>query len=79
MIKEVELEVFFHTDETETSSEIGVDFDYADCDTRMMTFYNINGIYPHKNNGITYCGVLCNGSEFICVQHYETVKKILHD
>ena len=74
----IEIDVFFHTDSTENLSNLGIDYDIQKCEVRRMTVYNVNAISPYLNtNGMEYCSIHCNGSEFICVESYDTIKQMM--
>lgn len=70
------VEVFYHTEETETFKKIGIDYPLSNGATRPVTFYNIELISPFTDkDGEEYCSIHCNGSEFICIETYAVIKE----
>jgi hypothetical protein len=73
---QLSVEVFFHTEETETFKKIGIDYPLSTGATRSVTFYNISLISPFTDkDGEEYCSIHSNGSEFICSEPYEVIKE----
>ncbi len=73
----ITLPVFFHSSETATFKDVGMDYKLTDCEVRDMTFVNINCFAPYMDDGDdepNYTSIFCNGSEFICNLKYEKVK-----
>jgi hypothetical protein len=77
MIIEFEIEVLWHTDETRPLDELGIDFDFADCEHRLMTFYRIDAISPNLGDGKDYCNIHSGGDKWISPNSYNFVKQAL--
>lgn len=47
---------------------------------RPVMFYNISAISPYiDTDGNNYTEIMCNGTEYICIHDYETVKRLIDD
>lgn len=79
-MKPIELDTFFHNEDTSKLEEMGMDYDVDDCDIRKMTFYDIKTIAPYfgNNDDKNYCTVGANGSPFICKITYSQLKALLN-
>lgn len=71
---EIEIEVFHHTEETQTFKEIGVDYDMSNCGLRPVTFYRIDAISPYYENGKEFSSIHTNNSEYITPLTYTQLK-----
>jgi len=75
---EIELEIFFNTEETSTLKDLDIEYSLEAAEIRKVTFYNINGIAPYFDKDNTeYCSILSNGSEFMCNMKYPELKKLI--
>jgi len=74
---ELELQIFHHSDKTYEAKKLGLDYNLRDSEIRSMTFYNINAIITYIDNGIEYCSIHTNNSEYICVENYEIIKDLI--
>ena len=77
-MQSIELDVFYHSDETRSLDDIGIAFDWDDLETRKITFYNIDAISPHKvDNEFLYSKIFIGGEIFICNKHYNELKSLI--
>ena len=76
-MKPLELEIFFHSEETATLRKLEVDYDLSDCETRKMTFYKINAVSPYLDGDNEFCSIHSNGSEFIANASYNVVRNLI--
>lgn len=76
----IELEIFYHTDETLSMSNLDVTYSLLECDTQMRTFYWINAISPimDKVSGEWFCKIFYNGTDAVCINTYEEVKELIN-
>lgn len=72
------LPILFHTDNTSTLKNVGIDYELEDCETREITFLHINAIAPYKEKGKEYTSIFTNGTEFICVMKVDEVLEKLN-
>ena len=72
---ELELEIYFHTDETADILEETGEFPLHKCDVRLMTFYSIDCVAPFVENEVEYAKVFSGSNSFISVLTYEEVKQ----
>lgn len=77
-MKPIELQIFFHTENTSRLNELGVRTDIAKTELRPMTFDNIKAISPYYEGGNDFCAIHTNGTEYICNMPYHSLKKILY-
>lgn len=72
----IELEIFYHTDETRALGGLDIDYDLSDCEKRKMTFYHINAIGPYidEKRERKFCSIHTNNSEYISPLSYEEIK-----
>jgi len=81
-MRPLELNILFHSDNTNALSELEIQPKMTDCEVRGTTFYAINAIsrfYDEKDNDREYCMIHSNADEFICVDIYEDVKKLIEE
>lgn len=79
-MKSLILNILFHSDNTNALEDLGVESKMTDCEVREMTFFKINAIskfYDEKDNDREYCMIHANADEFICVDIYEDVMKLI--
>lgn len=76
---EVEIEIFYHSDETVESKNLGIDYSVLECDTRMMTFYSICSIAPYQDeiSKEWFCKIFSGYDSFIATKSYEEIKKVV--
>lgn len=73
-MKEIELPIFHLNDHTETLQEVGIKYDYNDCEVKMVTFYNIDAIGIDSNMGKDYGLIFSSGTTFTCTLSYLELK-----
>jgi len=76
-MKPIELQIFHHTDLTSVYSKASIEYTMDECETRLMTFYQINGISPWYENDKEYTEIHANGTCYICPLTYLETKKII--
>lgn len=78
---EVDIEIFYHSDETAALKDSGVDYSILECDTKIMTFYDIACLVPYQDekSGEWFCKIFSGGESFIATKSGEEIKKIIHD
>lgn len=78
---EIEIEIFYHSDETAQLKDTGIEYSVLECDTKRMTFYEINCIAPYEDDksGEWFCKIFSGCDSFIATKSYEEIKKILHE
>ena len=73
----VEIEVYYHTDQTRNLEKMGMDFSITDCEIRVMTFCNIVGFAPAvEEDGFTYGRIFTATGDFSTPLKYEELKKL---
>lgn len=73
----IELEIFFNNDDTVTLDRLDLPVRWCDYDVRKVTFFNIDAISPHIEEGRSYSKVHCGGDMFLCNMDYDLlVQKI---
>ena len=73
----VEVEVYYHTDQTSSLQKMDMGFHITDCETRFMTFCNIVGFAPAaEEDGFTYGKIYTGAGEFSTPLKYEELKKL---
>lgn len=78
-MKEIELPILWMDDNESQLHELGVQMQKDYTNTRNMTFYKINAISPHSENGQSLTLIHTNNDEFVCAMAYKEVKKLLKD
>lgn len=68
---ELEIPVYWHTDETSKSESMGLDFDPSELEHRVTTFYRIDSIAPCEYGCYIYCG----GERWISPLSYAELKE----
>lgn len=81
MKEPLEIDIFFHTNETSNLDELEIDYDINDAELRKMIFYNINAISPYygDNNDVNYTTIHSNGSQFITPFPIIQVRKMIYE
>lgn len=74
----IELPILFHTDQTTTLKDVGIEYDLFECEVRKMTFININAVSKYLDRDKWYSQIHCNGDSFICAHTYEKVIELLN-
>lgn len=72
------LPVLYHTDETTSSSRMGIDYSLADCEERPKVFYSIDSIGPYTDDNDTlhtHTAIMSGGELFICPLSFPEVRK----
>jgi len=73
---ELELLIYFHSDETRSFDDLGIDYSVADCESRLVTFYSIDAVGVFKDvDKKEYCKIFACGDSFIAVDSLEEVKR----
>ena len=73
----VEVEVYYHTEQTSSLQKMDMGFHITDCETRFMTFCSIVGFAPAvEENGFTYGKIYTGAGEFSTPLKYEELKKL---
>ena len=73
----VEIEVYYHTDQTSSLQKMDMGFHITDCETRTMTFCNIVGFAPAvEEGGFTYGRIFTATGDFSTPLKYEELKKL---
>lgn len=73
----IELPILFHTDQTTTFKEVGIDYELSECEVRKMLFININAVSKYLDGGKWYSQIHSNGDSFICTYTYDKVIELL--
>ena len=77
-MKPIELEVFFHTENTSNMKALDIDYPMTDCDIRNVTFYSIEHISPWiDTEGTEYCEITSGGQTVISSLSYLQVKELI--
>jgi hypothetical protein len=73
----IEIDVFFHTDQTRNLQQMDMDFHITDCEIRKATFIQIVGFSPVKEkDGYEYANIHTATGDFATPLSYEELKKI---
>ena len=73
----VEIEVYYHTDQTRNLEKMDMDFHITDCEIRVITLCNIVGFAPAvEKDGFTYGKIYTGAGEFSTPLKYEELKKL---
>jgi hypothetical protein len=74
---ELTLPIFYHTKETQSKHDMGIDYPITDCDLRDKTFYRIDSINQYFEDFIPtdYTEIEVGGQFYICSTPYEVVKR----
>jgi hypothetical protein len=79
----ITLDIFHHSTKTTQFKDLEIDYKLTDCELRPVTFYTIDAISQHEEDGKTYGTIHCNGREFIASLSYgelwEKLNKIKKD
>jgi hypothetical protein len=59
----VKLPIYYNTESTTTLSELGIDYNIEDCDTREVIFFQINAIGRYIENDIEGTTIYANGDD----------------
>lgn len=71
------LKIFSHSEDTKQLKDVGIDFDYKDCDIDNVTFYRIDAIADEKDGDDMYTGIYSNGGRFVCPLSPDEVKSLI--
>lgn len=73
----VEIEVYYHTDQTSSLQKMDMGFHITDCETRFMTFCSVIGFAPAvEEDGFTYGRIFTATGDFSTPLKYEELKKL---
>lgn len=81
-MKPLEIEVFFHTDQTTSLRDLDIQYNLSDCDVRKVTFYRIDaiGIFIDDDaDKSEYSSIYSSGNTFNCPLKYAELKKLVED
>jgi hypothetical protein len=80
-MKQIELPILFHTENTALSTKLEMECRLSDYETRNMTFYRIDGVSPYidEEDKTEYCNIHVNGAEYICNSTYAQVKRMIDE
>ena len=75
-MKPIELRILFYSDELQDENDplvkLGIYSQKDDFVIDTMTFYNIDGIAPHRGeNGEEFSSIFSSGDNFICIESYQ--------
>lgn len=77
-MKPIELDVYFHTDETQGKRELNLPYNYNECEVRRALFFNIAAITTEiSDDGAENCIIHTGGDNFSVPYEYKELKKIL--
>lgn len=79
---EIELEVFFHSEDTLQKKNAGMEYSVLECDARKRTFYVIESISPYfdDESETWLCSIISAGTEYIAAtKSYEEIKQLIHE
>lgn len=74
LITPLELDVFYHSEDTATASNLDIPVDPLDLDTNKVTFYSIDNVQPIKIGNFNFTEISSGGDDFTCTSEYEDVK-----
>jgi len=78
-MKGIELPVFHLNDCTENLYDLNIDFDYKECDQKMVTFFNIDAIGIDTDRGRDYGMIFSGGTTFTTPYTYKELKRMLEE
>lgn len=78
-MKEIELPILWMDEKDCQLEDLGIKPTQDYTKTRNMTFYHINAISPHFENGQSLTIIHSNNDEFVSTIPYEEVKKRLKE
>lgn len=74
----ISLPIFFPKKNMSALSELGIQTNFEeDNETRMFTFYEINGVVDYYTDEKTYSTVLANGDSFVCALSKKEVEALV--
>jgi hypothetical protein len=77
-MRPIELDVYFHTEETQSKKELGLPYNYIDCEVRRSLFFNIDAVTTEiSDNGVENCIIHSGGDNFSVPYEYKELKGIL--
>ncbi len=79
-MKGIEIDVFFHTEQTSKFDDLNIPYPLEECETRKMTFYNIASIGTFRDDDDTKTEYGClhvNGTRFISTLTYSELKALI--
>jgi hypothetical protein len=78
-MRPIKLPIFFHTDNTSTLKDVGVEYPLTECDIRELTFYHIGAIGEHHDGDDRYTSIFCDGYEFVCTLKINVVEQMIYE
>ena len=73
----IEVEVYYHTNQTSSLQKMDMGFHITDCEIRVMTFCNIVGFAPAvEEDGFIYGRIFTATGDFSTPLKYEELKKL---
>lgn len=77
-MKPIEIEAYYHNEETERVSSLDIEFHITQCEVRLVTFYNISAISKAiEDDGFEYGIIHVGNTSFSVVPTYEQLKQLL--
>lgn len=76
---ELELDIFFNTEESETFYAAGMEVTESMLDVKKVTFYSIGCIETNMFNGKSYTTINSCGKLYVCPFPYRHVKKLIKE
>lgn len=73
-MKGIELPIFHLNDQTETLQDLGINYDYTNCEVKLVTFYNIDALGIDINMGKEYGLLFSGGTTFTSSLTYDELK-----
>ncbi len=63
---ELDVQVFWHTDDTSQRQKIGIDYSVIDCERKVITLYDISVISPYvdEETGKEFSRIYVSGDTF---------------
>lgn len=76
-MKPIELDVYFHTENTQSKKELGLSYNYNECEVRRAIFFNIDAMTTEiSDNGVENCIIHSGGDSFSVPYGYKELKEI---
>ena len=71
----IKLPIYHYTDKVEDLIKAGLEYDIEECTIHYITFFDISGISPDKDN---HSLIFSNGETFMCNKSYNEVMVFLN-
>ena len=76
-MKPIDIDIYHHTEDTETWQRIGVDYPISNAVLRKITFYNINAVSQCFDGDVEYSAIHANGNEYCCPLTKDELNKLI--